>query len=126
MKQIIIFVVVFLIASCKNAKPVLKTGERHVAAMYKYKGQPRVGIVKQITRDYIKTDSASGSKSIVSEVLYFTYDEQKVIDTVKRTPIIAVNGRDSIFKAWYLLNKDSVSIDIENKDIDSLLKIWNR
>ena len=122
MKQALIIATVFL-ASCygKTNKPKPTSGKAIIPAVYQSKGTKKLDWVLRVNEDKVKTDSATGKKSIVTDTLYGIWDLIPVPDKYGK-PIKTSNGKDSLSFGWMIIGRDSVNTHIENISIDSLLK----
>lgn len=137
---VLVFCVWILIYSCggtsKTAEsPTPPTGDKNIVAAYlDTSGYWQVDI---ITRgiwpklDSNKVHSLGGETVFGSKVNgYDTLYARKVIspliDSLTKLPKLDSTG-NKIFKwHWQYIGKDSVDINIQNKDIDSLLKARNK
>ena len=121
MKQVLIIATVFL-SSCFGTKDKPNpAGKEIIPAVYQSKGIKKLDWVLRVNEDKIKTDSATGKKSIVSETLYGVWTVVPYLDSLKQ-PLKTKAGKDSLFAGWIVISKDSVNTHIENISIDSLLK----
>lgn len=122
MKQVLIIATLFL-ASCYGTsdKPKPTTGKAIIPAVYQKDGFKKLDWVLRLNEDKIKTDSATGKKSIVSETLYGVWTIVPYLDSLKQQ-LKTKAGKDSVFAGWIAISKDSVNTHIENISIDSLLK----
>ena len=122
MKQVLIIATVFL-ASCYGTtdKPKPTSGKAIIPAVYQSKGTKKLDWVLRVNEDKVKTDSATGKKTIVTETLYGVCMVIPYLDSLKQT-LKTKNGKDSVFAGWIAISQDSVNTHIENISIDSLLK----
>lgn len=123
MKQLLLIATIFL-ASCYGKtenKTKLLAGKEIIPAVYQKDGLKKLDWVLRLNEDKVKTDSATGKKSIVSETLYGAWMVIPYLDSLKQ-PLKTKAGKDSVFSGWIVISRDSVNTHIENISIDSLLK----
>lgn len=122
MKQALLIATLFL-ASCYGTsdKPKPTAPREIIAAVYQTKGVKKLDWVLRVSADKVKTDSATGKKTIVSETLYGVWTVTQYLDSLK-VPLKTKDGKDSVLAGWIAISKDSVNTHIENIPIDSLLK----
>lgn len=122
MKQVFVIATIFLTACYgKTEKKKPAPGKEIIAAVYQKDGLKKLDWVLRLNEDKVKTDSATGKKSIVSETLYGVWMVITYLDSLKQ-PLKTKAGKDSVFAGWVAISKDSVNTHIENIPIDSLLK----
>lgn len=110
-----------LLFSCQTSKKE-PAGEKKIAGIYlSTDGKVYVDLLLKVVVDKIKYNSDSTKKEVTTEIVWGRPGTIPAKDSTGKI-LTDSTGKQIMNQTWFIIGKDSVYTQIENKNIDSLLQ----